>query len=308
MISSLDASGQSFIADVDRLQARAAEANRQITSGSRVSTPADAPDQISALLELRAIREHNLQILNGLSAAKSDADSADTALATAIQLMDQARTIATQGASSTQTTDSRQVLAEQVQQIQEQMVNLSRTTVQGRYIFSGDQSGSPLYSFDPTVPNGVVQLATSEATTKVEDPAGGAFSAAKVASEIFDTWDSTDPTLAAPDNVFAALNNLRLALLANNTDDIATAGDSLKLASTHLNYMEAFYGGVQSRVQDATDYANQRDVQLQTRIGAIEDADVTSAAIELTQANNQLQAAFEARAHFRQSSLFDYLS
>ena len=308
MISSLDPSSQSFINDVSRLQARVAAANRQLTSGLRVSDPADAPDQISPLLELRSIREHNQQVLTGLGLAKSDADSADSALATAIQLMDRARTLATQGASSTQTSDSRQVLAQEVQSIQEQMVNLSRTTVRGRFIFSGDQSGNPLYSFDATATNGVVQLSTVQATAKVEDPAGGAFNAAKTASDIFDTRDATDNTQPAPDNVFAALNNLRLGLLANDTDATGAAGDSLQLASTHLNSMEAFYGGVQSRIQDATNYANQHDVELQSRISSIQDADATSAALELTQANNQLQAAFEARANFRQNSLFDYLS
>ncbi len=308
MISSLDASSQSFIADVNRLQERLSDANRQITSGVRVETPADAPDQISPLLELRAVREHNQQVLKGLDMAKSDAENADGALATAIQLLDRARTLATEGANSTQTADTRLVLAQQVQSIQEEIVNLSLTTVQGRYIFSGDQSGSPMYGFDPNSPNGVVQLTTSEATTKVEDPAGGAFVAAKVASEIFDARDSTDPAQPAADNIFAALNQLRTALNENRTENLASAGDSLRLASTRLNYMEAFYGDVQQRIQDATDYANQRDVQLQTRISAIEDTDPTSAALALTQATSQLQAAFEARAHFRQSSLFEYLS
>jgi flagellar hook-associated protein 3 FlgL len=308
MINSLDASAQSFVANIQRLQNRVADANRQITSGNRVSTPADAPDQISPLLELRAIRAHNQQILTGLGLAKDDADSADSALSTAIQFMDRARTIATQGAGSTTTSDTRQLLAQEVQSLQEEIVNLSGTVVRGQYIFSGDQSGSPMYSFDPTAPNGVVQVTTAGATAKVEDPAGGSVSAAKVASEIFDTRDTTDNTLAAPDNVFAALNNLRLGLLANDTDAIANAGSSLQLASTHLNAMEAFYGDVQTRIQDATTYANQRDVQLQTSISGIQDADPVSAAIELSQANNQLQAAFEARAHFRQNSLFDYLS
>jgi len=308
MINSLDASAQAFVANVSRLQDRVSEANRQITSGDRVSTPADAPDQISPLLELRSIRAHNQQILTGLGLAKDDANSADSALSTAIQLMDRARTIATQGASTSVTSDTRQTLAQEVQSLQEQIVNLSRTAVQGQYIFSGDQGGRPMYRFDPTVTNGVVQLTTADTTAKVEDPAGGSFSATKVSSEIFDTRDAADNTLAAPDNVFAALNNLRLGLLANDSDAIANAGDSLQLASTHLNAMEAFYGDVQTRIQDATTYANQRDVQLQTSISGIQDADPVSAALELSQANNQLQAAFEARAHFRQNSLFDYLS
>src|SRR2546430_12297364 len=133
MITSLDSAAESFLADISRLQERISDANRQISSGLRVSAPADAPHQVSPLLELRATLVHNQQILTGLGFAKTDADSADSALATAIQFMDRARTLATQGANSTQSSDARQVMAQEIQSIQEQMVNLSRTAVQGRY-------------------------------------------------------------------------------------------------------------------------------------------------------------------------------
>jgi flagellin-like hook-associated protein FlgL len=139
----------------------------------------------------------------------------------------------------------------------------------------------------------------------VEDPAGGSFAVTKSAADIFDTTNS-DGTLAS-DNVFAALNNLRLALTANDTDQINAAVQSVQLASDRLSTAQAFYGSVQSRIQDATNFGSSYDVQLKTQLSQKEDADVTSAAMVLSEGTLQLQAAFQMQAKMPRTSLFDYI-
>ena len=59
------------------------------------------------------------------------------------------------------------------------------------------------------------------------------------------------------DNVFAALNSLRLGLLANDTAQITAASASVQLASDRLNTAQAFYGTVQNRI------AGRHQLQLQ---------------------------------------------
>ncbi|HEV2444285.1 MAG TPA: flagellin, partial [Candidatus Sulfopaludibacter sp.] len=152
---------------------------------------------------------------------------------------------------------------------------------------------------------GVTQLSNASATRQVEDPAGGSFAVSKTAQEIFD--DRNADGSPASDNVFAALNSLRLALLTNDQTGITNSITSLQAASGHLNDMEAFYGTVQNRIQSAASFATQYDSQLQTEISNTEDADVTSAAVELTQANTQLQAAFQAQGKMPTNTLFNYL-
>ncbi len=106
---------------------------------------------------------------------------------------------------------------------------------------------------------------------------------------------------------FASLNSLRIALLNNDQTGITNSITSLKAASTHINNAEAFYGSVEDRIQDATTFANQYSTQLQTEIGNTEDADIPSAALQLTQCNTQLQAAFQTQGKMPTQTLFDYL-
>jgi flagellar hook-associated protein 3 FlgL len=302
MITNLDPSSELFLANVERIQDRLATANRQISSGKKITTASDAPDQIGSLLQLRAAHEHNSQVQSNLVLAKADADAADSALASSIQLMDRAMTLAAQGTNFTQDAATRQSMAQEVDSLLQQMVAFSQTSVQGRYIFSGDRGDSPAFNY---VNNAVVLVAPAEATSRVEDPAGGSFLASKTAQEIFDARDAGGNPL--PANVFAALSNLRDALLGNDSTTISNAIDPLRQASAHLNTMEAFYGGIQSRIEAATNFSDTYATRLETEMSEKEDADVTSAALELSSATTQLQAAFQMQSRMPHSSLFDYL-
>ena len=305
MISNLNPSSEAFLANMERVQQRVEDANRQVSSGKRVNVASDAPDQIDEILQLRADQARNSQIQSNLSLAKTEAASADGALTSASQIMDRARTLGAQGANFTLDATGRQSIADEVESLLEQMLAISRTTVQGRYIFSGDQDSGPAYDLDLTQPTGVIALNNSSATRRVEDPAGGSFAVTQSAQQIFDTRN--DDGTPASDNVFAALNNLRLALTANDTDQINAAVGSVQLASTRLNTAQAFYGSVETRIQDAVNYGSSYDVQLKTQLSQKEDADITAAAMALTQGDTQLQAAFQMQAKMPRTTLFDYI-
>jgi flagellar hook-associated protein 3 FlgL len=305
MISNLNASSEAFIANMDRVQRSVENATRQTSSGKRVNVASDAPGEVDTILQLRTDGARNTQIQENLSVAKADADAADGALTAATKIMDRARVLAAQGASFTLDATGRQSLADEAQSLLGQMVAISRTTVQGRYIFGGDQDSVPPYDVDLTAANGVSRLTNSPATRRVEDSAGGSFAVSKSASQIFDTRKADDSL--ASDNVFASLNSLRVGLLANDTAQITAASASIQTAAIRLNTAQAFYGTVQNRIEDATNYCSSYDVQLKTELSQKEDADITAAALAITQGNIQLQAAFQMQAKMPRTTLFDFM-
>lgn len=315
MNTNLSPSNNLFLASVDRIQQQLALVNAQMSSGKRLQFASDDPSKVPGLLQLRTDLAHNKQVENNLSLAATDADAADTALSSAIDIMDRVTQLAAEGATSTASADARQSLAQEVQSLMEQMVSVSQTQVQGRYIFSGDLDGNASYQADPSAPTGVDQLTAAGATRVIEDPSGGAFSASQTAAQIFDdtTPASTDengnttPAAPAADNVFAALNTLRLALLNNDESAIQGSLTSIKAASQHLNNAQAFYGTVEDRIQSASSLATKYDTQLTSEISDIEDADPTAAALALTQTSTQLQAAFAMQGKMPSQTLFNFL-
>ena len=306
MITNLDPASELFLANVNRIQQRLADASRQVSSGKRIQQPSDAPDQIDGLLQLRADRQRNLQIRSNLGLALTEAQSADGALNSAIKIMDRARVLAAQGANTVLDTNGRRSLGQEIQSLLDQMIACSRTAVQGRYIFSGDRDDAPSYQADPTSATGVAQLLSTSATRRIEDPAGGSFPAAQTAQEIFDTRNPADGAPAA-DNVFAGLSGLRDALFNDDPAAVAQSAVSIGAASTRLNTAQAFYGTVQTRIQAAISFADGYDIDLSKQLGQKEDADIVAAALEVSQANTQLQAAFQMRASIPHRSLFEFI-
>ena len=305
MIPSVNPSAQLFLADLARVQSQIDTAERQVSSGLKISQASDAPDELEALMRVRADLARNQQVSNNLAEVKSEVDTSEQALQTATKLMDRVFTLAAQAVNSTETAASRQSIAQEVTGILQQLVGLSQTSVQGRYVFSGDQSQLPAYSVNLSGPNGVDRLLTTSSTRQIVDATGVSFTVAMTAQDIFDHRNPDDSTAA--DNVFAAVNSLRVSLLNNDQAGISNALNSLHAASDYLNTQLSFYGSVQNRIQDAQDYSSRYQVQLQTDLSHIQDADITQAALALTQGNTQLNTSLAAEAKMPRTSLFDFL-
>jgi flagellar hook-associated protein 3 FlgL len=305
MITNLTPASEAFLANVERVQRGIDDASRQVSSGKRVNVASDAPSEIDTILQLQTGQIRNQQIQSNLSVATTDASAADDALSAATRLMDRARTLAAQGANFTLDASGRQGLAGETQSLLEEMVAISQTTVQGRYVFGGDSDATPPYQVDLTADNGVARLTIAPATRRVEDASGGLFAVAKSAGEIFDARNDDDSLAAG--NVFAALNGLRTALLADDPAQITAANTAIQAAASHLNLSQAFYGTVENRIQDASSYSSSYDVQLKTQLSQKQDADVTAAALAMTQGNTELQAAFAMQAKLPHTSLFDFM-
>ncbi len=305
MLSNLDPASQRFLADLNRIQLRSSTAESQISSGLKVQSASDAPDQIGTLLQLESERSVNKQTLSNLNRVQTEVNAADNALTTAVQLLDKITQVVGQGLSSS-TAQERVKYAQQVTDLQGQLVSLTSTTAEGRYIFDGgDESGAP-YQSDPTAVNGAIRLRTTTASRQVQDSAGNSFQFARSAQDIFDQRDSAD--LPTATNIFAAIGSAITALNANNPAAIATSIDVLHGASEYLGIQQTFYGTVQDRLASSTSTAQSLDISLQTQIGDIRNADLTEASLEFNRSNTELQASLAAKGKSQLRSLFDYLA
>jgi flagellar hook-associated protein 3 FlgL len=278
---------------------------QQLTSGLRVNVASDAPDQISEILQTRAQIAGVQQTQQNLSTVSPLVDSGESAIQQAIQLLDTATTLATGAAGTTTTAAQRLDSAPQVQGILEQLVSLSQTAVAGNYVFSGDQSTEPTYSVNLANGNGVTQLSQPGPPGQIDDANGVPFSTGLTAQQIFD--DRNPDGSYAPDNVFAAVNGLLTALQTNNVSNVQQAITNIQSASAYLNNESSYYGGVQNTITAANTSASQTLVTLQQQLGNLQDADATSAALDLTSVQTNQQAAMSAEAELKPQSLFTYL-
>lgn len=300
MVSTLSPAYQQFLNGLNRIQQQTQQAQLQVSSGLKMAQVSDQPDQVSTLLQARANLSGTQQILTNLSTTKAETDAGEQALQSAVTLFDQVQTLATEGDASTQTAASNATLAQQVGSVLQEIGGLAGTQVEGRYIFSGDSDQTPPYTIDLTQPNPVSAYQGSASTRVAQHPNGTTFPVSLTAQTIF---DSADPTT----NVFQSIVAVQSALAANDTTALQTAINGLSGAATYLNTQLAFYGTVQNKVAEATDYGSTLQTQLQTQISGIQDADLTQSILQLQQGQTQEQAALETEAQIPRKTLFDYI-
>lgn len=301
MFNTVSTATDRFLADLSSLEQRLVTAQRQVSSGLRMQDVSDSPDQVSALLVLKAHISHNDQLKSNLSHVQAEVSAAESAINTATGLMDKARQIAAQGLNGTTSIDTRIQLASQVKDLITEIYGLTNSNVEGRFIFSGNaDQAAPYVAVDLTQANGVGAYQGSSSGRVVEHPNGSTFSVSLTASRVFDYGDATT-------SVLQSLTSLYNNLVNNNVAGLTTDAANLGTASDYLSGQQALYGGMLNQITDAQTFQQKLDTQYHIQLSNLQDADSVTAITNMQQASIAQQAALQAHAAMPTKSLFDYL-
>jgi flagellar hook-associated protein 3 FlgL len=298
MLNGLDAQASRFLADLARIQERSQRAERQISSGLRVETASDAPEQVGEILKLRTRVEMNLQTLTNLTRVSARVDAAEAAVREAVSIVERVRVLAAQTASTG--VSNRAATVSEVRQLQQQLISLAGVSADGQFVFGGDGVTAPPYALDTSSANGV-QLVSGAATNSmlVVDEKGISFSVSRTASELFDAAGSA--------NVFQAVEDLAKGLANDSESEVQNSLAGIKSALDHLNQQLTFFGNSQNRVESAITATKKNSVVLRGDLSSLQDTDLPAAILELNAAKVHQDAALLAQSRIPRSTLFDYL-
>ncbi len=300
MLTFLNPRQSAFLADLDRIQARSEKAQRQLSSGLRMNSIADHPDQIGVLLQSRAELASTQQTQANLSRAKTEVDAGENAIQNIIKAVERVRVLGAQGLTGTQSASSRGSIGGEVEALFKQIVSIANTAIDGRYLFAGSADQAPPYSVDLTQTSGVTPYAGGDATRQIRDASGVRIPISRTGQELF---DSTTPGR----NAFAAVKGLRDALLANDETAIQTAVSDIGTSLEHLNEQLAYFGSTQNMIAEAANAAGKKALSLQTQIADTEGADLAESILELQESATHRQAALQAKGQEDRRTVFDFL-
>ena len=294
-----------FLDGLANLQARQTETQRQLSSGYRVHDASDSPGEVPELVALGSSLGVLQTYQTTLGKVQAEAQLADSVLDSSISLIGHARALAAQGANTATSAAERLSLAAEIQGIQEHLVAVANSTSGGRYIFGGDQDQKAPYVSNLASAAGADSLSPAAATRVIVNPIGQSVYQGRSATTIFNPSDAAGVPIAG--NTFIALQNLRLALAANDQAGTVAALDQLKVASDYLIRQQASYGSAEQRITSEQNDASNQVTAVKVQIGRIRDADIVAAATDLTLENTSQQAALGAQASVSRKTLFDYL-
>jgi flagellar hook-associated protein 3 FlgL len=204
---------------IENLVTQQATFGNELSTGKQLNVPSDDPTHIAQDLALRtqiAMGNNSVQNITNTSA---ELNTVDGSLASLVNVMQSARSIAVQGASDTLTTSQRQAMADQVNQLLDEAVGLANTQYGGKYVFAGTSTPQSPPVTTIGSPTSTVTFSGNLANQTQDFSNGQSLQTSVTMSQAFN-YSNTN---GSPD-VFQALANLRDTLASGNVVDQSAAG------------------------------------------------------------------------------------
>jgi flagellar hook-associated protein 3 FlgL len=277
-----------------RAQGQEQTALLQLSTQKRVNTPSDDPLAAAEMVANQDDSSRADQYLQNIDTLTMQVQSADTALSSVVQALNQTITLGVQGATGTVSASQMQEIALSVQGIQAQILGFANASVSGRYLFGGTDStttpfalGASSVTYNGNGGTNVVSIADG-VNVQVNLPG----------DQVFQNPGG---------DVFGSLQQLIAALQAGDKAATASATTQLRSALDQVSGQREFYGSTLNQLTSTQTFLQQEKVSLASQQNSLVGVDMATAATALTQAQTAYNAVLAAAARILPTSLLDYL-
>lgn len=286
-----------LLADLQTDRQNEHQAVLEASSGQSVNTLSDNPEAAGRLVLNRAQIADVDQFSYSVSSVQGSMNAADSALNSVVSSLTQALSVGSEAANGTLSSTELQALAQQMSQIEQQVVGLANTTYQGSYLFSGTAVTTQPYTLNTAT--GAVTYSGNDDSNQVQVGEGQTMALSLPGSTIFNGSGA---------DVFQSLAGLTNAINSGDSTTIGTAISSVQAALNNVIAQRSIYGvRLQQLGTDSTDLGQEKVTLQQNQTGLI-GADEAQVATNLSQAETTLQAAIAAASQVSQDSLLNYLT
>jgi flagellar hook-associated protein 3 FlgL len=276
--------------------------NNQLSSGKKISRPSDDPVIAMKGIYYRSDVTQVEQYQRNLSEATNWVDSSDDALDKVTSALQRIRELTVQGATDTNSIESRQAAADEIKQLIDHIGTIGNTMVGDKYIFNGvDTTTKPVNittQQDPLNPKQIViqgSSYTDNSSFNVEVSKGVKIGVNVDPANIFDT--GTFNTLATVYNNIVNGNSNSINQSLGDVDKIIT---NVLTARTKI-------GATQNRMDMINDRLGSQEVIANRIMSDNEDADIEKVITNLKTQESVQNAALGVGARIIQPTLLDFL-
>lgn len=285
---------QDYLRNLEQARSRWVEWNRQVATGKRIHQPSDSPADAARILRVRDEMSRVNQYFRNISRARAQLGNAASALNTLRNVATQVVERAAFAVTDTTSPENRLAIAGELKGVLEGVVQVARTTVDGKFLFSGSQVDQ-----DPVQQvGGVWQYQGNTARMQIEVVDGELVDVNVYGSEVF-----SDPN----GDLLNSIQRLINALEANDTDAARAAMAEVNQAGKVIDLARFKISQGLNRIEAAEARLDQRMFDLTAEVAAVEDADMAEAISRMVQSETALNASLAAGGRLRQGNLFDVM-
>ncbi|WP_339318576.1 flagellar hook-associated protein FlgL [Paenibacillus sp. FSL R10-2734] len=275
----------------------------QLSSGRKINKPSDDPVGITYSLRYRAELSSNEQYTKNVDSALSWLDYNDTVLGQAGDVVQKIRELTVQASTGSNPQSALDSINSEVMQLKEQLVDIANSTLNGKYIFNGEQYNTKPYDFAKgtdgtydvskpiTTDTGQIQFIVGEDVRLPISTTG---------NEIFGNMGDTD-------NLFAIINNLSAGLKSGDLKAVSGQLDVLDTRMETILSARSEIGAKTNRVELMQDRLSDLNVNLTDLQAKTEDADYEGLIMNSKIQENIYNASLSVGAKIISTSLVDFI-
>ncbi|MEJ2729194.1 MAG: flagellar hook-associated protein FlgL [Deltaproteobacteria bacterium] len=274
-----------------------------IASQKRINRASDDPLGMGKVLDYRQTLSSIEQYETNIQSGQERLEITEITLDLVDELLQGVRAIAMSEAGGTN--ESRQLTAEEVKNLFDQVLDLANSKLNGNYMFSGYQTQTAPFSRDDTLATTFEQF-----TVTYNGDAGQARFIVGHNTEI--TIDTDGRPLfqnaaAGGVNIFDAMRDLIVALESDDTEGISAQADLIDHGRKQINNMRAANSPVLYQLEISENHWQNYKPKIQEFLARQEEVDVTQAVVELQSIELAYQTTLATTARITQQGLIDFL-
>lgn len=268
----------------------------QLLTQKQLNRPSDNPVGVSSALNYRQEVSFTVQFAENVEDADSWMKFTDSVLSETTQIVQRLSELAVQGGTDTVPEDARINIAQEVEELYDQLVSLGNSQFKGKYIFNGERTDTPPYPIDPA--NNTYSL--DEGVVEFQIGAG-------IFTSVNMTGDKVYGASGDPNGLFKVVDDLMQALKGDDTAGIQNTITKLQNSIQTLTTSQAEIGGKQNRLAFTLSRLENLNINYLDLQSKTEDTDMAKAISELKTAESIYQASLDTMARIIRPSLLDFL-
>ena len=269
--------------------------NEQLSSGKLFQMPSDAPIKVADSMNYKAQLNRNNQFQRNLDQAENWLNTTESALKSGTKVIQRARELTIYAANDSMTSDDRKMVAKEMKQLRDELIDISNAKLGDSYIFSGQKTGEKPFE---VVDNGIGDYVQYQ---------GDKNGVKRRLNENVEMDVNLDG-----DEVFKkeieALNKIYDDLDSGKSGE--EIGDNLNAMDTAINnYAElrSEVGGKLQRTGNIINRLEANEVHLRDLKSKNEDADLAEVITELKMEETVYRASLASGSRIMQQSLVDFI-
>ena len=290
---------------MNRQQSKIAEMQAKLASGKQIVKPSDDSEKSAVIQRLQTAIDRQSVYERSLDTAENRLASEESALMSSERILQRIRQLAVQGNTDTLSVDDKEILANEITSLREELLSLANTQdANGNYVFAG--SNVQTKAFDVNADGDIIyQGDKTQTSVDISDQRRLVLN--RAGDEVFMSVDREVDGDTQNISFFKVIDDFAQALATDDEDALNLGLEEISSITEGMGASIADLGSRISTVNNQREILEDTNLRYQDLLSNAQDLDYATAVTKLSAELLSLEAAQASFAKISQLSLFNYI-